>query len=77
MVDYKYNQFLKRIESDKVLTDKTFKVKSNPKYDGYQRGSASMVYDFLIKNSQVVVLNLCQMNNLQINFIQLLLKNLK
>ena len=50
IVDYKYNEFLKRIESDKVLRDKTFKVESNPKYDGYQRGSASMVYDFFNKN---------------------------
>ena len=49
IVDYKYNEFLKRTESDKVLRDKTFKVESNPKYDGYQRGSASMVYDFFNK----------------------------
>ena len=49
IVDYKYNEFLKIIESDKVLRDKTFKIESNPKYDGYQRGLASMVYDFFNK----------------------------
>ena len=49
IVDYKYNEFLKIIESYKVLRDNTFKVESNPKYDGYQRGLASMVYDFFNK----------------------------
>ena len=28
----------KRTESEKVLRDKAFKIASNPKYDGYQRG---------------------------------------
>ena len=28
----------------KVLRDSGFKIASNPKYDGYQRGLASMVY---------------------------------
>ena len=36
----------RRTESDKVLRDKTFIIASNPKYDGYQRGLASMVYKF-------------------------------
>ena len=33
----------KRTQSDKVLRDKTFKIVSDPRYDGYQRGLASMV----------------------------------
>ena len=33
------------------LTDKTFKIASDPKYDGYQRGLASMVYEFFDKKS--------------------------
>ena len=41
---------VKRTQSDKVLKDKAFKIVSNPKYDGYQRGLALMVYQFLIKN---------------------------
>ena len=38
------------IASDKVLKDKAFNIAKNPKYDGYQRGLASMVYKFLIKS---------------------------
>ena len=45
----KYKNLAKRAESDKVLRDKAFKTESNPEYDGYQRGLASIVYNFLIK----------------------------
>ena len=38
-------------QSDKVLKDKAFKIVSDPKYDGYQRGLASMVYKFFDKKS--------------------------
>ena len=38
--------FSKRTQSDKVLRDKAFKIESDPKYDGYQRRLASMVYNF-------------------------------
>ena len=41
----------KRTQSEKVLRDKAFKIASNPKYDGYQRGLASMVYNFFDKKS--------------------------
>ena len=34
----------KRTASDTVLRDKTFNIAKNPKYDGYQRRLASMVY---------------------------------
>ena len=39
----KYNDLTKRTQSDKVLRDKTFKIASIPKYDGYQRGLAWIV----------------------------------
>ena len=39
----KSKDLAKRTESDKVLRDKEFKITSDPKYDGYQRGLASMV----------------------------------
>ena len=39
-----YKDLVKRTESDEVLREKTFKIASNPKYDGYERGLASMVY---------------------------------
>ena len=42
----------KRIAADKVLRDKAFKIASDQKYDGYQRGLASMVYKFFDKKSQ-------------------------
>ena len=35
--------------SDKVLCNKAFNIAINPKYDGYQRGIASMVYVFFDK----------------------------
>ena len=35
------------------MRDKAFNIAKNPKYDGYQRGFASIVYKFLIKNLQV------------------------
>ena len=35
--------FIKKAESDKVIRNKAFKIASNPKYDGYERGLASMV----------------------------------
>ena len=34
----------KRAASDKLLRDKTFNIAKNPRYDGYERGLASMVY---------------------------------
>ena len=38
--------------SDKVLRDKALNIAKNPKYDGYQRGLASMVYKFFDKKSK-------------------------
>ena len=38
-----------RTTSDKILRDKAFNIAKNPKYDGYQRGIASMVYKFFDK----------------------------
>ena len=35
-----------RTKTDKVLRDKAYDIASNPEYDGYQRGLASMVYKF-------------------------------
>ena len=48
----------RRTASDKVLRDKAFNIAKNPKYDGYQRGRASLVYNFLIKRLLVVPLHL-------------------
>ena len=40
-----------RTASDKVLKDKAFNIAKNPKYDGYQRRLASVVYNFFDKKS--------------------------
>ena len=58
----KSKDLAKRTQSDKVLRDKAFKIASDPKYDGYQRGVASMVYEFFDKNATYlqVVLPLCK-----------------
>ena len=47
----KSKDLTKRTQSDKFLRDKAFKIASDPKYDGYQRGLASMVYKFFEKKS--------------------------
>ena len=49
-----------RIASDKKVHDKAFDIAKNPKYGGYQKGLASMVYNFfLIRNQQIVILKIC------------------
>ena len=41
-----YKNLERRTQSDKVLKNKAFAIANNPKHDGYQRGLASMVYNF-------------------------------
>ena len=42
---------LRRTAAEKVLVDKAFNIAKNPKYDGYQRGLASLVYNKFDKKS--------------------------
>ena len=42
----------KRTAVEKILRDKAFNIAKDPKYDGYQRGLASMVYKFFDKKSK-------------------------
>ena len=46
-----HKDLINRTEADKFLRDKAYDIASNPEYDGYQRGLASMVYKFLDKAS--------------------------
>ena len=46
-----HKDLINRTEADKVLKDKAYNIASNPEYDGYQRGLASMVYKFFDKKS--------------------------
>ena len=41
-----HKDLINRTKADKVLRDKACNIASNPKYDGYQRGLASMIYKF-------------------------------
>ena len=42
----------KRTVADKILRNRAFNIAKDPKYDGYQRGLASMVYKFFDKKSK-------------------------
>ena len=46
-----HKDLINRTEADKVLRDKAYDITSNPEFDGYQRGLASMVYKFFDKKS--------------------------
>ena len=52
--DMAYGDFkdLKRTAADNVLRDKAFSIAKTPKYDGYQRSLAFMVYKFFDKNTK-------------------------
>ena len=52
MVYGKSKDLMKRTQSEKVLRDKALKIASDPKYDAYQRGLASMIYKFFDKKSK-------------------------
>ena len=47
----KSKDLLKRIQSNKVLKNKAFKIASDPKYEVYQRGLALMFYKLFDKKS--------------------------
>ena len=49
-----FKDLKRRTASEKSLRNKAFNIAKNPKYDGYYRGPASMVYTFI--SLQVVVL---------------------
>ena len=55
----KTKYLIKRTQSDNLFKGKAFKIASDLKYDGYQRGLASMVYKIfgrLINLVEVVLL---------------------
>ena len=77
-----FKDLTRRTASDKILRDKVFNIAKNPKYDRFQRELDSLVYKFLIKNPQVVVLICVQINLLLImkitlNYTNQLLKKFK
>ena len=46
-----FKDLARRTAFDKILRDKAFNITKDPKYDGYQRGLASMVYQFFDKKT--------------------------
>ena len=50
----KTKDLAKRTQSEKALRDEAFKIAGDPKYNGYQRGLALMVYK--LKNLVEVIL---------------------
>ena len=46
-----FKDLTRRTGSDKIFCDKAFSIAKNPKYDGYQHGPASMVYNFFLKKT--------------------------
>ena len=46
-----FNDLKRRTFSDNILGDKAFNIAKTPKYNGYQRGLASMVYKYFYKKS--------------------------
>ena len=53
-----FKDLTRRTASNKILCDKAFSIPKNAKYDGYQRGLASMVYTFFDKNTSGRVLKM-------------------
>ena len=51
MVYGEFKDLTKRTASDKILPDKAFNIDKNPEYDIYQKGLASMVYNFFDKKT--------------------------
>ena len=65
-----FKDLARRTASDKTLRDKAFNITRNPRYDGYQRGLASVVYKVLIKSLQVAVLICLQIMSVLWNYLK-------
>ena len=48
---WRFKDLARRTASDKILRDKSFNIAKTRKYDGYQKGIVSMVYNFFDKKS--------------------------
>ena len=60
-----FKDLTRRTTSDKILRVKGFNTAKNPKYDAYQLGLASMLYNVFDKKLLIVLLKLgiCQSSN--------------
>ena len=70
----------KRTVTDKILKNKVFDIAKDPKYDGYQRGLASMAYKFFdskVSGSGAKLIPQNEQLANELHFINQLLENLK
>ena len=58
MVYGDFKDLTRKTFSDKALRDKAFNIVKNPKYEGYQRDLASMIYNFFDRKLLVVQLKM-------------------
>ena len=69
MADEDFKDLSRGTASDKVFRDKAFNIAKNSKYDGCQKGLASMVYNFffffLIKSLLKVVALIMKLNKMR------------
>ena len=61
-----FRDLKRRTASDKVLRDKIFNIAKNSKYDGYQKGLASLVSKFFNKKCKVSGVNIEVKHNEQL-----------
>ena len=51
-----FKDLTRRTASDKIFCDKAFNIAINLKYDGYEHGLASIVYNFFDEKNQINLL---------------------
>ena len=51
---WRFKDLTRKTAFDKMLRDKVFNIAKNPKYDGCQRGLASMAYKFFDKKNILI-----------------------
>ena len=61
-----FKDLTRRTVSDRILCDKAFDIAKNAKYDGYQRGLASMIYKFFDKKNSDSVFKSYNMSDKQL-----------
>ena len=72
-----FKDLARRIATNKFLRHKAFNIAKSPKYDGYQKAIASMVYKMFDKNSAGRGVNMHANNEKLKNYTNQLLKKFK
>ena len=72
-----FKDLTRKTAFDKMFRDKIFNFVKNPKYDGCQRGLASMAYKFFDKKNLLIKMKTCQTKSQTKNYTNQLLENLR